>query len=98
MKNFSKIFAVASVIVLSGFATESFAQATATADASATIVTPIAIAKVADMNFGNVAVNATTAGTVVLTPLAARSVTGGVTLPATTGTVAAARFTVTGQG
>ena len=47
------------------------------------------------MNFGNVAVSAV-AGTVVMTPAGVRSVTGGCTLPAVTGTVAAAVFNVTG--
>lgn len=74
------------------------AQATATATATATIVTPISISKTVDMNFGNVAVSASTAGTVVLTPAGARSATGGVTLPTTAGTVTAASFTVSGQG
>ena len=64
--------------------------------ASATIVTPIAIANASDMDFGNVAVSAAP-GTVVLDPAGARSVTGGVTLPAVTGTVTAAAFDVTGQ-
>ena len=48
------------------------------------------------MNFGNVAINSTTAGTVVLAPAGTRTSTGGVTLPATAGTVAAAEFNVTG--
>ncbi|MDV6166923.1 DUF4402 domain-containing protein [Flavobacterium sp. DG1-102-2] len=73
------------------------AQATATANASATIVTPISIAKTADMNFGNIATDGNV-GTVVLTPGSARTFTGGVTLPAATGTVTAASFTVTGSG
>jgi hypothetical protein len=47
------------------------------------------------MNFGNVAVS-TTAGTVVMTPAGVRSVTGGCTLPAITGTVSAGVFNVTG--
>jgi len=78
---------------------KAFAQETATATATATIVTPIAITKTTDMNFGNVAVQSTTAGTVVLPPSATptRTVTGGVTLPATAGTVTAAAFTVTGE-
>lgn len=71
------------------------AQVTATANASATIISPIAISKTADMNFGNVAVS-TALGTVVLAPAGTRSATGGVTLPATTGTVTAAAFNVTG--
>ncbi|HEY9116147.1 MAG TPA: DUF4402 domain-containing protein [Bacteroidales bacterium] len=82
--------------LVAGFAISSFGQVTATATASATIVSPIAITKTVDMNFGNVAVS-TTAGTVVLAPAGTRTSTGGVTLPATTGTVAAAAFTVTGQ-
>lgn len=79
------------------FATPTFAQASATANASATIVTPIAISKTADMNFGNVATNGAI-GTVVLPPTGARTSTGGVTLPATAGSVAAASFAVTGSG
>ena len=70
-----------------------FAQATA--NASATIITPISISKNTDMNFGNIVASAAP-GTVVLTPAGARSITGGAFLPATAGTVAAASFTVTG--
>lgn len=77
------------------FSLNAFSQASETATATATIVTPIAIANASDMNFGNIAVIAT-GGTVVLTPAGARSVTGDVTLPATAGTVSAASFTVTG--
>ncbi|MCF6408017.1 DUF4402 domain-containing protein [Chitinophaga filiformis] len=78
-------------------ATAAHAQETASATATATIVTPISITKDVDMNFGNVAVQSTTGGTVVLTPAGTRSATGGVTLPTTaTGTVTAASFTVSG--
>jgi hypothetical protein len=75
-----------------------FAQQTssATANTSATIIAPIAITKTADLEFGNVAVSGTTAGTVILSPAGSRTTTGGVTLPATTGTVNAAAFNVTG--
>jgi len=83
-------------LFLVAFSISSYAQVSATATASATIVTPIAIAKTVDMDFGNVAVSATP-GTVVLTPAGARSVTGGVSLPATTGTVTAASFDITGE-
>jgi len=93
MKTLTKIFCAS--IILLGFNAASFAQVSATATASATIVAPIAIAKTVDMNFGNVASSAAL-GTVVMTPAGARSVIGGVTLPATIGTVAAASFTVTG--
>ena len=89
-----KFFAVA--ILFSGVSVMASAQVTATATASSTIVTPIGITKTVDMNFGNVAINSTTAGTVVLAPAGTRTSTGGVTLPATAGTVAAAEFNVTG--
>jgi hypothetical protein len=57
---------------------------------------PIAITKTSDMNFGNIQVGST-AGTVVLAPGGGRTTTGVVTLPASTGTVQAASFTVTGN-
>jgi len=85
------------IVMVVGFSNKAVAQATASATATATIVTPIAITKTVDMNFGNVAVTGT-AGTVVLTPAGTRSVTGGVTLPNVTGTVAAASFNVAGEG
>ena len=96
MKNIVKVIAAA---VIAFSASSSFAQATATASASATIVTPITITKTVDMNFGNVAVSASLAGTAVMTPGGVRSTggAGGVTLPSTTGTVTAASFNVAGQ-
>jgi hypothetical protein len=97
MKNLVKAIATAAIIIAGSNA--SFAQATATAAASATIITPITIAKTVDMNFGNLAVSATLAGTAVLAPAGTRTTggAGGVTLPATVGTVTAATFTVSGQ-
>jgi hypothetical protein len=96
MKQISKFFALA--IVMVAFSASALSQVSATATASATIITPIAIANAGDMNFGNIAVS-TAPGTVVLPATLAptRTVTGGCTLPATTGTVSAAAFTVTGQ-
>lgn len=86
-------------IVLIGFAVNSFAQSSADATATATVIQAIAIANVNDMNFGNVAVSGATAGAVVLDPQdGSRTATGGVTLPAVLGTVSAASFTVTGEG
>lgn len=93
MKHLRKLISFA--IIFAGITTATLAQASATATATATIVGPIGITNTANMNFGNVAVGAV-AGTVVLTPAAVRSATGGVTLPAVTGTVAAAAFNVTG--
>jgi Domain of unknown function (DUF4402) len=82
-------------IVMFAFVTATFGQVSATATATATIVTPIAIVNASNMNFGNVAVSAVP-GTVVLAPAGTRTATGGVTLPAAAGTVSAATFTVTG--
>jgi hypothetical protein len=90
---------ILSALVLSCFAMNSNAQATATATATATIVTPISITKNVDMNFGNIAVQASAGGVVILHPNGSRSLTGtGVTLPAAAGTVTAADFTVNGNG
>ena len=85
------------ILAIAAFSNNANAQSTASATATAKIVTPIAISKTLDMNFGNIATNGTV-GTVVLTPASARTLTGGVTLPAVTGTVEAAKFTVTGDG
>jgi hypothetical protein len=93
MKNIFRILTV--MIVGLAFSAALYGQSSATANASATIIGPIAIANTADMNFGNVAVGSS-GGTVVLSPAGGRSVTGGVTLPATAGTVGAAAFNVTG--
>src|SRR5580700_8135161 len=97
MKNIIKVIVTAAVVI--GFTNSSFAQANATASASANIITPISIVKNIDMNFGNVAVSGSLAGTVVLAPAGTRTTggAGGVTLPSTVGTVAAANFTVSGQ-
>jgi methionine-rich copper-binding protein CopC len=73
-----------------------FAQASATQTATTTgrIITSIAIAKTADLNFGDI-VSTALAGTVVVTPAGARSATGGSQLAG--GTVTAASFNITGQ-
>lgn len=92
MKQFLKFFTFA--VVMIAFTANAFGQATATA--TATIVSPITIVRVTDMNFGNVVTSAAT-GTVVLTPAAVRSTTGGASiLAAQPGTVTAATFTVGG--
>jgi len=76
------------------------AAAQTSGTASALLITPITIAKNIDMSFGNIAVSSTTSGTVILSPSGLRTTggAGGVTLPAATGTVTAADFTVSGQG
>jgi len=84
---------VIAMFLISGTA---FTQVTATATASATILAPIALTKTVDMNFGNLAVNATP-GTIELSPASARTATGGVTfLPSNAGTITAASFEVVG--
>ena len=99
MNNITRLAAAASIFFAATTAatTDACAQATASATASATIVTPISIVKTADLHFGNVAVAASTNGTVVMAPAGTRSATGGVTLPATAGSPVAAAFTVSGQ-
>lgn len=74
-----------SAFVIAGFATTSNGQATASASATAVIVTPISIVKATggDMHFGNIATNGT-AGTVIIATDGGRSygVQGGLTFPA----------------
>ena len=94
--NLQKLFFVFLLIVV--FTTNTFAQAMATATASATIIAPITITSAVNMNFGNIAVQAGTAGTVVIAPEGTRTSTAGVTLPSTTGTFTQASFTIGGQG
>jgi hypothetical protein len=71
------------------------AQVSASANATVSLIAPLTLTKIIDMNFGNVAVG-TSPGTVILSPSGTREATGGVTLPVNTGSVAAASFTVTG--
>lgn len=66
------------------------------ATATATIITPINLFKVNDLNFGNIAVNAM-GGEVNLSPSGIRSGNGGISLPSNAGAVSAAEFTVTGM-
>jgi hypothetical protein len=93
MKNLSTL--VLLIILLFCISLAGIAQVTATASTSATIIAPIAISKAVDMNFGNIASGAV-GGTVVLSPDGSLSPTGDVTLPLISGTVSAAKFTVTG--
>lgn len=83
------------MIVMGAFTFSTFAQS-ATATATAVIVTPISITQVpgANMNFGNIIADAD-GGTVLLVPAGTRTLTG-LTSPSIAGTVTAASFTVTG--
>lgn len=89
----SVVMVFALVVALGGSA-YSQNSATATANATATIVTPIAMTKTADMAFAEVAAGST-AGTIVLATDGSRTATGGTKVGGGTGV--AASFTVTGQ-
>ena len=92
MKHLKKLLAFS--IVLTAFTVVSFGQATSAA--SATIVSPIAIANTRALEFGNIAAGAA-AGSVTLSPDAVTNRTSsGVTLPVVTGLVSSAAFNVTG--
>jgi hypothetical protein len=96
----SRFFLLNMVIILTvGCQKTAFAQATATASASANVIAPISMTKTVDLNFGNIAVSVSAGGTVVLVPSGTRSAggAGGVTLPVTSGTVAPATFTISGN-
>jgi hypothetical protein len=74
------------------------AQQVATTSLFANVVTPISIVKTVDLSFGNAAVAPTAGGSIILAPSGGRTTGGsGVTLPANSGTVAAATFTVSGE-
>ena len=75
-----------------------FAQssATATASANATVIRPITLVKVTDLNFGSVVPSAA-AGTVTVTPAGTRSVALGAGTAGAAG-FNAASFTVGGEG
>ena len=84
-------------ILLAGACSAKSQSATASANAFATIVTPITIAKNQDINFGNLDVQSLNGGKVILSPEGVRSVTSGVSLPSNAGAVSAADFTVMGS-
>jgi hypothetical protein len=99
MNNCLKLAACALLVCSTTFSAFAQASASATATSSATIVTPIAISEVTNLDFGNVAISAVSAGTLVMdaTSAGVRTLTGGVTLPAVSGTHQAASFDVTGN-
>jgi len=96
MKKLRIIFA--SLLLMVGVSTTVNAQtasATASADASARIVAPLEISKVADLKFGNIAAGPE-AGTVVMSDADVRSATGGVILIAAGNVSNAAKFDIVG--
>ncbi|HRQ30017.1 MAG TPA: DUF4402 domain-containing protein [Saprospiraceae bacterium] len=91
-------FVFAALAVYFGFTSTIIAQtasALASADASAIIVTPIAISKMADLKFGNIA-SGTVEGIVVMSIDDVRSGEGGVTLISAGNESNAASFAITG--
>ena len=83
-------------VILFAFAAGTFARSTDTEQttATATIVGPLALTKVSDMDFGSIAVTGT-AGTVVLGTDNSRTATGPALVPPAAGV--AASFTVSGE-
>jgi hypothetical protein len=96
MKKLNILFTA--IVLMSGLTTKVIAQTliSPSPTASVTLRTPIAISNTSNMNFGNITAGSTI-GTVVLSPSGSRIRTGGVTLPAVTGTVSVASFLVTGD-
>lgn len=92
-----KKLALACAFALGGaaIAVNGSAANTATANATATVIAPIAISKTADLRFGKFAAGGTT-GTVVMSAAGSRSATGGVVLSALDAG-GAASFSVTGD-
>ena len=87
------------ILAFAAFSSSAYAQTVVSgaATATATIITPIAITKVVDMNFGEISINGEN-GTVELTTAGVRTATGGASLPASSSIVAtSAMFTVTGK-
>ena len=94
MKNLVVLFAsfLLMTIAIEGLKAQN--AVSATAQAGATIIAPMTIAKNVDLNFGNIA-SGSAAGSVVLSTAGVRTATS-VTLPSVNGTVSAAGFTVSG--
>ncbi len=95
-----RLAALASGLMTLGLAAHAAQTSTATANASATIVTPIAITKTTDLAFGKLAVGAV-GGNVAISTAGVLSISGaGTTVaqpPSNTGTTSAAVFAVTGE-
>jgi len=90
MRNVNTLLA----ILAFGFSNIIIAQATATFNASVTIIQPIGITTTSDLSFANV--DAKNGGDITLTPNSTRTSSGDVTL-AEGGNVSAASFEITGE-
>ncbi|WP_224984178.1 DUF4402 domain-containing protein [Geomonas agri] len=98
MKTLSKVVVMAGCTALAWAAGTGISQAaTTTAGTYATVVLPVTITKVTDLNFGRF-MSGGTGGSVVVDTAGAQSVTGGVTTTAALGgTATAATFTISGE-
>jgi hypothetical protein len=95
MKKTIKFFTAA--VVMLAFTATAFGQLSATANAGARIIAPLAIALNTDLHFGTIMKGAL-ASTVEITPAGVRTVlTGNATLSALAPAATAARFTITGE-
>lgn len=96
MKMFIFLFICLFFMTITAESVKAQNSATATANAAASIIGPLWIAKTADLNFGAI-VPSSTAGTVVVGTDNSRTGTGGVTLISQLGTHSAASFMVSGS-
>ncbi len=97
MKKLVFLFVSLFVVVVATENVSAQNEATATAQTSATIITPISLVKNVDLTFGNI-VRSSTAGKVEITPSGDRSFSGGASAFGTSdGNPAAAQFAVSGE-
>lgn len=95
---FPNLLVLGTIAATGLFAGTSESQAaTASANATATVVTPISITKQADLQFGKFMAGGA-GGTIVMTPAGARSATAGVSLYNQGSVQSAATFSVAGDG
>lgn len=94
-RNNFRYAALASVIAMGTFGASNSFAAGASTTSTATVITPIAITKAADLAFGSFARGA--GGTVTVSTSGARTASGTI-LSTVGGTPTAARFDVTGEG
>jgi len=98
-----KTQSIAGTLILAGLVSgqvmAQVADATATAAVNATVLTPISITQEADLKFGSFAIDATNAGTVVISAInGARSFTGGAAVvPASASDFNTAEFNIAGE-
>lgn len=89
-----KILSISAALFALAMLPNAAQSATATASATAVVLTPIAISKTTDMSFGDLYADNVAVGTVTLATTGTRTAGGAVTLGATAG--AAAVFAVSG--